>query len=354
MKKILISIIIFICLGSLTSCHDAPEYHNTLTGNFDALADIIDSHYCFFEDKELNWREITQQYRSQITAETNIFELFYLCSQMLDELKDGHVNLSSRFSTSYYRQWWSDYPQDFNMRTLEEYYLNFNWNTTNGIMYKQLPNEIAYMYYPSFSYAISETSLDYIFALLYNSRGLIIDIRDNGGGTLTNINTLVGRFIDDKMIGGYIMHKTGPGHNDFSEPYPIEYKPAEATRIKWPGPIVVLTNRSCFSAANNFVSVMKNLPNVTIVGAKTGGGGGMPFTSELPIGWSIRFSACPILDAQGNVIENGIEPSEGCEVHSPEEELAQGKDAILDFAIELLKDKPLPFPSDEEEGEQNN
>ena len=93
---------------------------------------------------------------------------------------------------------------------------------------------------------------------------------------------------------------------------------------------------------------MKDLPNVRIVGAKTGGGGGMPFTSEMPIGWSVRFSACPILDAKGNVIENGIDPSPGCEVHAPEEELAQGRDAILEFAIDLLKDNPLPYPDEDD------
>lgn len=345
---------ILICV-SVTGCHDEPEYKNTLYGNFDALADIIDSRYCFFKDKDINWGEVTQKYREQITPETSVFDLFFLCAQMLDELQDGHVNLSSRFSTSYYRNWWSDYPQDFNMRTLEEYYLEFNWLTTSGIIYKQLPGEIAYMYYPSFSNLISESSLDYILAILYNSRGLIIDIRDNGGGTLTNINTLVGRFISEKIVGGYIMHKTGPGHNDFSEPYPVEYEPAASGRIKWDGQIVVLTNRSCFSAANNFVSVMKDLPNVSIVGARTGGGGGMPFSSELPVGWSVRFSACPILDAKGNIIENGIDPSPGCEVHSPDEELAQGKDAILDFAIDMLKNNPLPFPPDEDgEGEPEN
>lgn len=324
-------------------------------GNFDAVADIIDRHYCFLEEKGLDWKEVVNYYRGFVTPETNEVELFFICAQMLDELKDGHVNLSSRFSSSYYRNWWSDYPQDFNLRTVEEYYLDFNWLTTSGIYYKQIQNEIAYMYYPSFSYTVSETSLDYILAILLNSRGLIIDIRDNGGGALTNINTLVGRFIDQPFIGGYLKHKTGPGHNDFSEPYAIEYKPAPEGRIKWNGDIVVLTNRSCFSAANNFVSVMKQLPNVKIVGAKTGGGGGLPFSSEIPIGWSVRFSACPILDAEGNVIENGIDPSPGCEVHSPEEELAQGKDAILDFAIDLLKNNPLPFPDEEpEEGEQNN
>ena len=100
---------------------------------------------------------------------------------MLDELQDGHVNLVSKFNTSYYRKWWTDYPQDFDLRTLQEHYLKFEWLSTSGITYKQLPGEIAYMRYPSFSYPIGETSLDYVLAILHKSRGLIIDIRDNGG-----------------------------------------------------------------------------------------------------------------------------------------------------------------------------
>ncbi len=82
---------------------------------------------------------------------------------------------------------------------------------------------------------------------------------------------------------------------------------------------------------------MKTLPNVLIVGARTGGGGGLPFSSELPNGWGIRFSACPISDINDESIEFGIDPSPGCEVHCSEQELAEGKDSILDFALELLK-----------------
>lgn len=342
------AILSVLALFVLSSCHDSPEYDNDIYDNFDALWDIVDSRYCFFEEKDIDWKEIGERYRSQITPETDQIELFFICAAMLDELRDGHVNLTSRFNTSYYRKWWSDYPQDFDERTLEEYYLKFDWLTTSGIVYKQLPGEIAYMRYPSFSYPVGETSLDYILAILHKSRGLIIDIRDNGGGALTNIKTLVGRFIDRKITGGYIKHKTGPGHNEFSDPYPIEYEPADPRRIKWDGPIVLLTNRSCFSAANDFTSVMKTLSNVTIVGAKTGGGGGLPFSSELPIGWGVRFSACPLLNPAGECTENGVDPSPGCEVHCTPEELAAGTDKILDFAIEMLKDKPLPGGEEEE------
>ena len=347
-KKLSFKIIGFLGFLPLifSSCHEATDYKNDIFGNFDALVDIVDSRYCFFDEKDLNWRETAAKYRELINEDTDYIELFLICSALLDELRDGHVNLTSDFTTSYYRKWWTDYPQDFDLRTLEEYYLGFNWFSTSGIMYRQLEGEIAYMYYPSFSSGISELSLDYILAILYNSRGLIIDIRNNGGGLLTNIDVLVGRLIDKEITGGYIMHKNGPGHDDFSEPYPIVYKPAGDKRVKWTGDVIVLTNRSCFSAANNFVSVVKKLPNVRIVGARTGGGGGLPFTSELPVGWALRFSACPILDADMKSIEEGIEPTEGYEMHSPAEELAAGKDAILDFAISLLKDNPLPEEED--------
>ena len=179
-------------------------------GNFDALWDIVDSRYCFFEEKEIDWKETGRKYREQIKDETNEIDLFFICSAMLDELRDGHVNLVSKFNTSYYRKWWTDYPQDFDLRTLQEHYLKFEWLSTSGITYKQLPGEIAYMRYPSFSYPIGETSLDYVLAILHKSRGLIIDIRDNGGGALTNIKTLVSRFIDKKYSEDISSTRLGP------------------------------------------------------------------------------------------------------------------------------------------------
>lgn len=337
---IIASLLSILCTVVLTSCHETTEYHNDPYGNFDALADIVAQRYCFFQEKDIDWDEVIQKYRSLVKPDTKDIVLFDIMSRMLDELEDGHVNLSSYFSTSYYRKWWSDYPQDFNLRTLQQYYLGFDYMQTSGISYKMLlPDSIGYIYYPSFSSGIGETNLDYILAILHESKGLIIDIRNNGGGLLTNIETLVSRFISKKITGGYIRHKTGPGPNDFSDPYPIEYEPAPDYRIKYFKPIAVLTNRSCFSAANDFVSVMKPLSDVWIVGARTGGGGGLPFSSELPNGWSVRFSACPINDCDDQTTEFGIEPSPGCEVHSTDEELARGIDNILDFAISFLAGK---------------
>lgn len=328
--------LLFVTVPVFTSCHGYDDYEDNIYGNFDALTQIVGDRYCFFEEKDLDWKSLCAEYRGKLKGEMSELEFFNVCAGLLDELKDGHVNLSSRFNTSYYRKWWSDYPQDFNLRTLQEYYLKFDYMQTSGISYKILNDSIGYMYCPSFSTPISENGLDYILAYLYKCKGLIIDIRNNGGGLLTNVPALVGRLIDKKTLGGYIRHKTGPGENEFSKPYPIEYDPCDPRRLSWKKPVVVLTNRSSFSAANDFASVMKSLPGVKIVGARTGGGGGLPFSSELPNGWSIRFSACPVSNEKDENIEHGVEPSEGCEVHASEEELAKGKDAILDFAIALV------------------
>lgn len=328
---------LFFIAASFPACHPIEEYDNNAEGNFEALWSILDRHYCFFEEKGVDWDAVYASYRPKIKKGMTNGELFEVCAEMLDELRDGHTNLSSPFNTSYYRKWWSDYPQNYNARVVEQYYFNFNYRQASGLMYGILLENVGYIRYDSFTDPIGEGNLDSVLSYLATCDGLIIDIRDNGGGSMTNVETLVARFIDKRILLGYISHKTGPGHKDFSEPHPYYLNPAPQGRVMWGKPVVVLTNRSTFSAANNFVSVMKLLPNVRIAGDVTGGGSGMPFSSELPNGWGVRFSSCSILDAEGNSTEFGITPTEGCEVDMDEKLVASGVDTMLDFAISLLK-----------------
>lgn len=330
MKKLLY--ILLLC-PLLFACQPYEEFDDTADGNLEALWTIIDEHYCFLDEKGVDWDGVLPIYRKRLHTGMTQREYFDVCAQMLDTLRDGHVNLSSTFNTSYYRKWWSDYPQDFNLRTLQDNCLEFDYSTTSGIIYKILPDSIGYMYIASFSSPIGESNLDWILHYFKDCKALVIDIRNNGGGMLTNVETLVGRFIEQEICAGFIRHKTGPGHNDFSKWQEVRYQPSDGRIPFINKPIIVVTNRSCFSAANDFVSVMKELPNVKIVGARTGGGSGMPFSSELPNGWSVRFSACPMTDAHGISTEEGIDPSPNCEVHSPDDELAAGIDHIFEFAV---------------------
>lgn len=321
----------------LPSCHDVEDYDNDYYGNFDALWDEVDRHYCFFDLKDVDWDEVGARYRAKIDPEMEVEDFFDVCADMLAELKDGHVNMSSWFNVSYYRKWWSDYPQNFNLRIIQENYLGFDYNSGGPIISKLLEDEnIGYMYYSSFSYSYGMSYVDAMMLSMKDAKGLIVDVRDNGGGELTNVEKLVSQFISNEITAGYICHKTGAGHDEMSEPYAYTIKPADG-HVKWLKPVVVLCNRSTYSAANNFVSIMKTLPHVVVVGDVTGGGCGLPYTTELPCGWSLRLSACPVYDPDMNLTEFGVQPTTGCKVDMDAAAEAQGRDTILDFAIALIE-----------------
>lgn len=336
MKKTFAIFLTYITLAfALDSCHNVPQFDNNPQGNFDALWKIIDEHYCFLEYKDVDWAEVKTKYQAKIGKGMTSEELFRVCADMLKELKDGHTNLSSSFDVS--RYWiWEQFPKNYDERLIEEHYLEFDYKRANGIDYRILKNNFGYMHYGSFSYNLGEGNLDNILAYMAISDGLIIDIRDNGGGIILNAEKLARRFMDRKTLVGYISHKTGPGHNEFSEKYPYYLEPSKS-RIRYYKPVVILCNRATYSAANNFASIMKSLPNVRIVGDITGGGCGMPFTSELPNGWTVRFSASPIYDSNGKLTEFGVEPSEGCKVDMNKADEDAGKDTILEHAFDVLR-----------------
>ncbi|MCM1310811.1 MAG: S41 family peptidase [Bacteroides sp.] len=335
MRRILSLLIISL---ALTSCHPIEEYDNTRTGTFKALWSAVDEHYCFFAEKDVDWDEVYDKYSPLITDKISATQLFGVCSDMLAELRDGHTNLSSGFETSYYRNWWSDYPQNYDSRLIQQYYLGFEYKQLGNVTYGKLRQNVAYVGIPSFSSGLGNSNIDWLLYQLNTCNGLILDLRNNGGGSMDYAETWVRHFILEEQTVGYMAHKTGPDHEAFDDPYPIKFEPLTADNYVWIKPVVLLTNRSTFSAANYVVMCMKSLPNVVHAGAATGGGSGMPLTLELPNGWSVRMSAVRIYDADMNLTEGGIEPDEGCAIDLDPQQALAGIDTMLELAIKLINE----------------
>jgi C-terminal processing protease CtpA/Prc len=330
MKKIFLLNSVIILLFS--SCIEQPEMRkNDKRGNFDALWEIVDTKYCYLTYKQIDWKRVYVDYLNELETidDDDDIALFNLFGNMLAELKDGHVNLYSNFDISRYWSWYTDYPSNFNSSIVySEKYLGRDYRIAGGMHYKKIADgKVGYVYYSSFSNTFSDSNVFHIFKEFSDCAGLIIDVRNNGGGYLSQSELLASYFFKEKTHTGYISHKTGNGHDDFSAPEKTYTSPHE--KVNWQHNVVVLANRKSYSATNDFVCRMKKSPYAAIMGDKTGGGGGMPLSSELPNGWMVRFSACPMFDAEMNHTEFGIEP----DIYVNMDESDLENDAIIEEAV---------------------
>jgi hypothetical protein len=337
MKHILSLLLLTSILCFMTGCVEEEQYDDTPEGNFEALWKIIDEHYCFFEYKNnvygLNWDSIHTKYKAQISNSMTQSQLFEVLGNMLGELRDGHVNLSSSYDLSRYWSWYEDYPSNFS-DTLQRNYLGTDYKIASGLKYTILDDNIGYIYCSSFENDFGESSLTQMMSYLSLCNGLIVDLRSNGGGNITYAQKLAARFTDNRMLVGYMQHKTGTGHNDFSSMEEQYIEPSSGMR--WHKKVALITNRADFSAANEFIKYMRCCPNVIQIGDKSGGGAGIPFSSELPNGWNVRFSACPMYDKEKTCTEFGIEPN--IYVSLTTSDFLNGKDTIIEFARKKLSE----------------
>ena len=140
------SLAAFVLIALLPfSCVDEEEFDDSPQGNFEALWKILDEHYCFFEEKRaaygLDWNEVHEKYRVRISNKMNRNQLFEVCSEMLAELRDGHVNLSTAHDFARYWHWHEDYPSNFS-DTLQRRYLGTDYKIAEGLRYKLLDDNI--------------------------------------------------------------------------------------------------------------------------------------------------------------------------------------------------------------------
>ncbi len=334
LKKHLQLLFILCTVFSVAACKKNIGVRNPGTQPvevFDELWNFMDKHYALFPQKQVDWRNTYNELRPQANNNLSDLELARLLNTMLLTLKDGHVNLITRSDTTTYTGFYTAYPANFNYRILITGYLNNSFKTAGPVIYKVVTG-IGYMYLGSFGETISDKQLDDLFNDLKETKGLIVDVRNNTGGQGQNATNLFSRFLSEKKLVKYEVVKKDIGHSDFFDPIPFYISPAAAPYLK---PVALLTNRACFSACNDFVLYMSLLPNVQQVGDQTGGGGGNPYNYILANGWKLQYTGMYSLSPDKKSIELGIAPDFPVEISSQEE--IEGRDPIIDRAIELLK-----------------
>ena len=325
--------IIIICL--LASCQETflgKDPVSTPRTNFESLWRMLDKKYSYFNYKGIDWNEVYSRYSPRVTDTMNDVQLFNVLFEMLSELRDSHVNLSAPFNVSRYEEEFTHSPLNFDERLVDASYLKNDYYITGPFKHQLLVSgTIGYVRYASFEDEITPGSIDFVTSRFQQAKGIIIDVRSNGGGSISNVFTLCSRFTDQsrQIYTSYL--KNGPGHEDFAAPNNVFVSPAGITFTQ---KVCVLTNRGSYSAPSFFVLAMRNFPNVTIVGDTTGGGLGAPTGAELPNGWAYRFSCSRTLSPDGKNFESGIPPDVTISLTTSDAQ--RKRDSIIEKAISII------------------
>ncbi|MBP3820259.1 S41 family peptidase [bacterium] len=157
-----------------------------------------------------------------------------------------------------------------------------------------------------------------------NSKGLIIDLRGNTGGLLTNAIFIANLFIEKGKLVSIV------GRNGYK--YDIE---AQENNVHIKKPIIILVDGTSASASEILSGAMKDYHRAKLIGTKTYGKGMVQKIIPMPNKTGLNLTIAKYLTPHGNDInKKGIIPD--VEVKFTKEALLNKKDIQLETAKAML------------------
>ena len=330
---ILLPLLMTACEGTLVS----PAGDSKNMSDFEAAWTRVNSVYPYLDYKNIDWNVVYDRYKPGAELARGD-EIFTVLIEMLGELKDGHVYVKTAggeaIRTYYPRRWIRD-KYSYDPKVVRTYYAGVPLITGEGtIEYGFMPGNIGYIFMGTFDdnylWKYFNGALEYV----KNSDALILDIRHNNGGSRLNLKAVVSRFITEplELPDFYVLGELIP-----QEPF----EPAGS--FQYVNKVVILINGVSFSTGDIFPMIMKQLPNVILLGDTTGGGSsGSTFSApaefELPSGKKIFVGTTDWRDYNGLPLEwVGCAP----DIYVPQTkaDIEAGRDLQLESAIKLLMEK---------------
>jgi len=324
MKTVLYLFSIFLLTSSCSSEFASPSSNEIDV--IKTLWEYIDENYVYFDYKSIDWDPVEQKFLTKINAETSKDSLFTLCTEMIDVMEDGH-NFLNTGDSIYSYDYTAGFEVNFSGALIKSKYLKSDFEIAGPFTYGLINDSIGYVYVEKFNRAALFNNVMQFFTTQEVDK-IIIDVRNNSGGLPQTAQTMVGYFIDEPTLIGYITHKDGKAQNEFSNKLEVIAMPQS---IYFDKKVNILINRKSFSASSYFASMTSYLPNVKLIGQITGGGGGSAAAYELPNGWVVGITSNFFLDSRDNHIENGVAPS--IEIENSVLDISMQVDKMLETAI---------------------
>jgi len=345
MKKLTIILTATICFWSCIK----DDIENSNTKIFETIWEEFDKNYGGFIPRQINWDSTYQVFAPQVSENMSELQLFEVCTSMLDIFDDQHVSLKTRengglgFSSGKTGdETLAD--KEFRVANVIDNYLESDYffddfgqdDREFQFVYGKLNNEnIGYIYLPHFETSSNDwhKQIDDAIETLSDTKGLIVDVRNNGGGFPVIDRYVAKRFMKDEKYIFSIQTRNGPEHNDFDEPTDYFSTPSENTYTK---PIIALINKSTVSAGEEFMLYMQSQDHVTVLGSETSNAfSGVSFLRFFPNEWQLRLPVQLYTYPDGSSPEGiGIIPD--IYMKNDTLDVANGIDKILENATSLF------------------
>ncbi|NWG16049.1 MAG: PDZ domain-containing protein [Chloroflexi bacterium] len=169
--------------------------------------------------------------------------------------------------------------------------------------------------------------------------GLIIDMRQNGGGSGFLSNQMAAYFFNEPLAVGNTGTYDEERGEFFFDPRGMREFYLPPAELRYNGPVAVLVGPNCASACEFFSYAMSLKDRAAIVGQyPTAGLGGSQKAFTMPGGVVLQFSVGRTVDADGNIIIEGTGVVPTVRVPVNEETLFSQEDPVLQAAVNFLDD----------------
>jgi carboxyl-terminal processing protease len=211
----------------------------------------------------------------------------------------------------------------------------------NKFQCRELRDGILYVNLPSFESKRVVDDFQRVFPQVQKAKGLILDVRLNGGGSGSYGHSIIS-LLTDKPIqtSRWKTRQYVPAFRAWGRKEQWHEEEGDLIRPSakdlYLGPVVVLTGPGTNSAAEDFVVPLHAGKRATVVGQRTRGSTGQPLPVELPFGIKARVCTKRDMYPDGReFVGVGIIPD--VEVQPSAADLAAGRDVVLEKAVQVLK-----------------
>jgi len=316
-----------------------PATSNRNLEDFEAAWKRVDDVYPFLGLKHIDWDSIYSVYRPRVLSARGD-EFYVVLGDFIAELKDGHAYYKTEGGDEVYPFYPMRHFRDrhaYSPIVVRKYFPDkLLLTTSKSAEYGITADNIGYVFLAGFQEDHLQHEFPGIIQYMKQTRGLIIDIRQKRGGNYENAQAVVAPFLSLPMEKPALYFLGVLVRQSPLEPL--------AVPLRYTQSVVVLINGSTFSAGEVTTEMLKQVPNVTVIGDTTGGGGvasddGSSKTAAefvLPSGKIICVGSGYLARYDGLPFESiGIEPD--IRVEQTAQDINDGHDKQLEYALQFFR-----------------